>query len=212
MIQNKRSFFTNKDVQRRVLHVAGGLFVGYYVIPDPLLYSFSKQWILFIIGLIVLFIEIYRQKTKKPTCLEPLLREYEESRPASFSYFAIGSVLLLYVFPQYITIPCILSTAICDPLIGIMKQKNKRKIGYIIGFFVSFIFFSITWLTTTVWILCTASLIGSSGISIAEYIANPILDDDFLMQVLPALFLSVLSYILLRFSLMLPNQLIYALW
>lgn len=204
--------FKKRTVQRRLLHLAGSLFIIYYFIPEKIVYTISKQWILLIIGLLVLIIEVHRQKTKKTHPLDPLLRDYENKRPASFSYFAIGSIILIYFFPQYITIPCILSTALCDPLIGILKQKNKKIIGYFIGFCISFIIFIGSWITTKHWISLFASGLGAGTLIIAEHSSNAVVDDDFLMQILPAITLFLFSYLLSNISLPLPNQLIYALW
>lgn len=203
--------FMKRIVQRRVLHLAGSLFIGYYFIPEQIIYNISKQWILFAIGLLVLTIEVHRQKTKKAHALDPLLREYENNRPASFSYFAIGSIILLSFFPQYITIPCILSTAICDPFIGILKQKNKKIFGYFIGFSISYLIFMGSWVPTKYWISLFASGIGAGTLILAEYGSNALLDDDFLMQLLPAIFLFLFSYLLSNTGLALPTQLIYPL-
>lgn len=212
MTKQSSIMFKKRTVQRRILHLAGSLFIGYYFIPDQIIYNINKQWILFAIGFLILIIEIHRQHTKKAHALDPLLRDYENNRPASFSYFAIGSIILLSFFPQYITIPCILSTAICDPIIGILKQSNKKFIGYVIGFSISFIIFISSWFSTNIEIWILASFLAAGTLIFAEYSSNSLIDDDFLMQILPAIILFLFSYLLSNIGLSLPNQLIYALW
>jgi len=200
----------SKSLQRRGLHIAGSIFIGYYFLPSLLPYNIPRTIILYAIIPLVIGIELYRWNNREHQ-LNNLLRDYEKSRPASFSYFAIGSIILLLYFPQYISIPCILSTAFCDPIIGITKQKNKQFIGYLTGFFLSSILFNLAWNSTTMTISLTAAMIGASSSMIAEYKSSFYIDDDFLMQLLPAILLIIFAYVLTTFSLPLPSQLISSL-
>jgi dolichol kinase len=199
-------------LKRRVLHIAGILFVGYYVLPETLAFSLNRRLILLLVFFLATIIEIYRRHTKNNLPIDPLLREYENHRPASFFYFTTGSIILLYLLPQYISIPCILSTAICDPIIGELKQKNKKLLGYLIGFFVGSIIFYLAWLSSEFPIALSASIIASITLIFAEYVAHPMLDDDLLMQIIPAILLFVYSSILTAQSIGLPGQLIYPFW
>lgn len=210
-LNNKKpSIRTNKSVQRRGLHIAGSIFIGYYFLPTLLPYHLPRTIILYAIIPLIIGIEFSRYNVHEHR-LHTLLRDYEKSRPASFSYFAIGSILLLLYFPQFISIPCILSTAICDPIIGICKQKNKRFIGYLTGFVLSCSFFILAWSSTTTWISLTAAIIGASSSMIAEYKSSFYIDDDFLMQILPAIILVIFTFILTTFSLPVPDHLISSL-
>jgi hypothetical protein len=212
MIKNKLVIFENKIIQRRILHISGSLFVGYYFIPETLLASIDKQWILFGILLLTLSIELYRQNTNHSPKINVLLRNYEHNRPASYFYFVMGSILLLVFFPQYISIPCILSASLCDPLIGEMRRRNNEYVGFSAGFFICFSFFMISWKTSSFWIALIASIIGASSLIYAEYASNSLIDDDLLMQILPATLLFLLTQILLFTSASLPTQLIYPFW
>ncbi|MBS3748728.1 MAG: hypothetical protein KGY65_06275 [Candidatus Thermoplasmatota archaeon] len=210
-IHKKLAFtFKNKSVQRRGLHIAGGIFIGYYFLPPFLPYDIPRTIILYAIIPLVISIELYRWNVREHR-LRHLLRDYEKSRPASFSYFAVGSIILLLYFPQYISIPCILSAAICDPIIGITKQKNKQFIGYLTGFLLSSILFILAWNSTTPSIGLTAAMIGASTSMISEYKSSFYIDDDFLMQILPAIVLFIFAYVLKTCSLPLPAQLISSL-
>lgn len=199
-------------LKRRILHIGGSLFVGYYFLPETLSFTLPRQLILLMIFFLATGIEIYRRYTKNHLPLDPLLREYEHHRPASFFYFTMGSVLLLYLFPQYISIPCILSTAICDPIIGELKQKNKKLLGYFSGLFVGILIFFFTWSTSNIFISLSASFIGGVTLISAEYIARPMFDDDLLMQIIPAIFLFFYSSLLTAQSIGLPAQIIYPFW
>ncbi len=200
------------SVQRRLLHFAGSLFLSYYLIPEFLPYSINKTWILILILLLVGSIELYRSHSYKIHKIEPLLREYEQIRPASYGYFSLGAIILLAYFPQYIAIPCILSAAICDPLIGILKQKRRKKVGFILGFFISFIFFYFCWQDTSIWISFVASILGASMVIFAEQASTVWLDDDLLMQIIPGIVLFFFLMIIEKFSILPPTDIIYAFW
>jgi dolichol kinase len=200
----------NKSIQRRILHIAGALFVGYYFLPHSLPFNIPRTIVLYAIIPLVLAIELYRWNVHEHR-LNGLLRDYEHSRPASFSYFAIASILLLLFFPQYISIPCILSTAFCDPIIGEFKQKNKRIIGYLLGFIISILFFILAWSSTKPEIMITAALIGAGSTMISEHKSSFYIDDDFLMQLVPAVLLLLFTFLLTTLSFPLPDQLISSL-
>ena len=200
------------SIQRRLLHFAGSLFITYYFIPDFLPYAIHKTWILIVILLLVGSIEWYRTYSNKIHKIDPLLREYERIRPASYSYFSLGAIILLAYFPQYIAIPSILSAAICDPIIGIMKQQNKKRFGFMIGFFISFLFFYFCWQGTIFWITIIASLLGAASVIFAEQASNLWVDDDLLMQIIPAIVLFFFLMIIEKISVILPTDIIYAFW
>jgi len=210
--KDKRRFTSqrNKSLQRRILHMAGAIFIGYYFLPRSLPFNIPRTIVLYAIIPVVLAIELYRWNVREHR-LNDLLREYEHSRPASFSYFAIGSILLLLFFPQYISIPCILSTAFCDPIIGEFKQKNKRFIGYLLGFIISILFFILAWSSTKPWITISAAFIGAGSSMISEHKSTFYIDDDLLMQLVPALLLLLFTFLLTTLSFQLPDQLISSL-
>ena len=199
-----------KSFQRRLLHVAGSFFLLYYPLPSFLPYHIHKIWILILILLMVASIEFYRFHSKRMNHLDPLLREYEHIRPASYSYFALGSILLLAYFPQYIAIPCILTAAVCDPLIGIMKQLKRKNTGYAIAFLFAFIFFYFFWFDSLFLITIIASFIGASTAIFAEYSSTLWVDDDLLMQLIPAIELYFFVFILERIFVIVQTVLVYA--
>lgn len=205
-------FLKDRTIQRRLLHVAGSSFIGYYFIPRILPYGLDKTWLLVGILSCVGILEIYRWFSKQSLSLSELLRSYEEKRPASYGYFTLGSVVLLGFFPQFITIPCILSAAVCDPIIGFLRQKNSSTHGFLIAFIISFSFFFLAWKITQVWIAILASFLGAITVLFAEHKSTLWLDDDFLMQIVPAMVLSLFTILIKISNLSLPEKLIYALW
>jgi len=120
------------------------------------------------------------------------LRIYEEKRPASYVYFGVALCILLVFFPQQIAIPCILCACFSDPIIGEIRYRLGKKKAYVIGFFVCMFFFLITWYTADIPILLLASLLGASAAVIGEAKKFWLIDDDFMIQILPAIILLLL--------------------
>jgi hypothetical protein len=211
---NERLVHTHNQysIQRRLFHFAGSVFIGFYFIPEFLPYSIHKTWILVLILLLVGSIELYRSYSCKMHKIEPLLRDYERIRPASYGYFCLGAIILLAYFPQFIAIPCILSAGICDPIIGIMKQKNRKRVGLIIGFLLSFLFFYICWQDMIFWISILAAFFGAITVIFAEQASTLWVDDDLLMQITPGIILFIFVISIEKFSFLPPTDIIYAFW
>jgi dolichol kinase len=68
------------------------------------------------------------------------LREHERHRVASYLWFTSGAVLLIAVFPQQIAVPCILAAAIGDPVIG-ETRRFRRRFAFSLGFLSCFLIF-----------------------------------------------------------------------
>ena len=137
------------------------------------------------------------------------LRGYEKGRPASYLYFGIGLLLLLVLFPQQIAIPCILCASFTDPLIGESRYYLGKKRAYALGFVVSMFFFLLTWYRAEWWVMLMVALLGASGAVIGEAKKLKLIDDDFMIQILPAILLTcVWQALLLTGNNILPAPLI----
>ena len=62
--------------------------------------------------------------------------------------------------------------------------KNTALLG---GFLISFLFFGIIWIQTSITIIIPVATIGALSTIIAEHYAGFWIDDDFFMQILPAI-------------------------
>ncbi len=181
---------------RRVFHAFGTIFLIYYLIPsDPI---FSHLKLLTVIGILLtaILLEILRlQKKIKQTHFFGL-RTYETRRPASYVYFGVGTLLLLLFFPQQIAIPCILCACLADPAIGELRQRLTPLPTTLIGFIICFLFFATTWNTAEPWLIILISTSGATAAILGETLNKPWLDDDLLIQLLPALCLFIIWQLL----------------
>jgi len=197
---------------RRVFHTFAASFLFYYLLPD-------KEWInlgKIIIPIIIIFamaiIEYRRIKGDLDHQQFFGLRNYEKKRPASYLYFGVAILLLFLLFPQQIAIPCILCASFTDPIIGESRYYLGKKRAYVIGFSVSVFFFLMTWYRTDWWILILVSLLGAIGAVMGEAKKLKLLDDDFMIQMLPAVLLLVMWQGLMTIGIdMLPPPIIYPL-
>jgi len=195
---------------RRAFHTFAASFLFYYLLPD-------EEWmnnIKIVVPIIIVFCMIVIEYRRLRGALDHQrffgLRSYEKKQPASYLYFGIAVVLLFLLFPQQIAIPCILCASFTDPIIGETRYYLGKKKAYTIGFIVSLFFFLMTWYRAEWWILILVSIIGAAGAVIGEAKKLRFIDDDFLIQMIPAVLLLLLWQGLLLLGInLLPPPLIY---
>lgn len=139
--------------------------------------------------MIVIIFDLLRVRNHISFPCDDLLRHYENNRLGSYVYFGIGAMILFLFFPEQISIPCILCASITDPFMGEIRHHYSKKSALLGGFLISFLFFAIIWMHTPINIMIPIASIGSISAVIAEKYAGFWIDDDFLMQMLPAMIL-----------------------
>jgi len=189
---------------RRSAHVFATTFISYYFFPDSGYIGILKRIIVLSLLIIFIVFDIARLKRKRYRLTG--LRDYEENRIGSYVYFGIGTSILLLLFPQQIAIPCIVSAALADPVAGELRRINL-KLSYLIVFMLSFFIFYSTWLTSPYAILI--SVISSLSLTLSELKKFRYLDDDLLMQIVPAL--TILIFYLVLGKEIMPREIIFPL-
>ena len=194
---------------RRAFHTFAASFLVYYLIPDNGWIGAVKIIVPTGIVACIAIIDYGRIHGEFDHQRFFGLRGYEKGRPASYLYFGIGLLLLVVLFPQQIAIPCILCASFTDPLIGESRYHLGKKQAYALGFIVSMFFFLLTWYRAEWWVMLMVSLLGASGAVIGEAKKLKLIDDDFMIQILPALLLTcVWQALLLTGNNILPAPLI----
>lgn len=195
---------------RRVFHTFAASFLFYYLLPDEEWINFLKILLPIIIIVCMIIIEYKRIRGSLNHQRFFGLRTYEKKRPASYLYFGIAVLLLFLLFPQQIVIPCILCASFTDPIIGESRYYLGKKRAYIIGFIISMFLFLMIWYHTDWWILILVSLLGATGAVIGEAKKFQFIDDDFMIQILPAILLLMTWQGLLTIGIdILPPPMIY---
>lgn len=194
---------------RRTFHAFGASFLFYYILPDVYWVNILKFWVPPLIVLFVVFLEVLRLSGKISSNHFFGLRMYEEKRIGSYVFFAVAILILLRFFPQQIAIPCILCATLGDPIIGEIRRRFSTNYVYIIGFFVCMYFFIITWFKSDVLLIILVSVIGGLGAIIGETKKFWWLDDDFMIQMIPAVLLLIIWISIPYIGLSYPGEIIY---
>jgi len=185
-------------VVRRIVHMLLALAPVYYLFPVELTPFGVRRWVLLVafIGTIIAF-EIVRL-ARGITFLG--LRPHEKNQIASFVWAAAGIVLTLWLFPQEIASAAIIGMALVDPLMGELRRSGAKdhttvSVSALAYFAISFSVLFAVGPFEVFGCLALAS-IGTLLAVPSEWFEIPFVDDDFLMPVIPALGMTVLSLLL----------------
>jgi len=193
---------------RRVFHVFGASFLIYYLLPNVEWINLLKIFIVIVIVCFAIILEVLRISGKISSNYFLGLRMYEKNRVGSYLFFGIGSLTLLLFFPQQIAVPCILCASISDPVMGEIRYRFSKRKAVVFGFLLCPFFFIFTWYTVDLYLLILVSIVGASAAILGESSKFLWLDDDFLIQILPAVSLYVIWLCIPLLGLNYPNLII----
>jgi dolichol kinase len=193
---------------RRVFHVFGASFLFYYLLPDVDWIKLLKLWVPPAIVIFAVTLEFLRLKGFISSDHFFGLRMYEKNRVGSYVFFAVGILILLWVFPQPIAVPCILCACISDPFMGEIRHRFNKKYVYILGFTICFFFFMISWYKAGWFLMILASVVGAYGAVVGETKKFWWLDDDFMIQMVPAFLLLIIWFLIDYLGYKLPGDII----
>ncbi|MCI4331646.1 MAG: hypothetical protein L3K19_07370 [Thermoplasmata archaeon] len=114
-------------VWRRCLHVLGVAVLLYYLLPVRLTpWLTTEEVLLAALGLVVVL-----EAARHAIGVElPTIREHEQHRIASYTWFAVGLVAAVLLFPKPVAVAAVLGTALVDPLIGELRLTETRRRWY----------------------------------------------------------------------------------
>lgn len=212
---------------RRVFHLLFALVIVYYLFPDTLFGIPIYIYLVIIIFIVPLCIETYRLNKG---FLFTGLHEHEKNHVASYLWFTSGSTFLIIFFPQQIAAPCIVATALGDPIIGLTKPYRRRfmvsitflicltvfilfKYEILLAFFAAAVAFIAESFEFKIRMRLRPNLFWSRSkkrLSNYRKFFNFLFrtDDDFIMQLLPAV---VLFIVFLIFPNLMPPKLLHPL-
>jgi dolichol kinase len=108
---------------RRFLHIIWGTVVLYYIFPPVVLNT--PTWIVVFVSMILWPLEVEFIRLRHGILLFGM-REHERHHVASYAWFMWGAALLLLLTPQQIAVPCIITTALVDPMISATRGWRRR--------------------------------------------------------------------------------------
>jgi len=194
---------------RRAFHAFGASFLFYYILPDVDWINILKLWVPPLIVLFVIILEVLRLSGRISSNHFFGLRMYEKKRIGSYVFFAVAILILLRFFPQQIAIPCILCATLGDPIIGEIRKRFNKSYVYLFGFLICMYFFIITWFKADILLILVASIVGAFGAIVGETKKFWWLDDDFMIQMIPALLLLIIWISIPYFGFSYPGEIIF---
>ena len=194
---------------RRIFHTFSASFILYYMLPDIYWINLLKIWIPVAILIFIFILEYLRINGKVNSNHFFGLRMYEKKRISSYLFFGIAVFILLLFFPQQIAIPCILCASIADPVMGEVRHRFGEKKVYVVGFLICIIFFFLAWNKAEFWFGLLVSIIGAIGAVLGETRKLKWLDDDFMIQMIPAILLLIIWFFAGYIGLVLPDPVIH---
>jgi dolichol kinase len=212
-IQNTKKKINSLDFDahwyRRAFHAFGASFLLYYMLPDVDWINLLKFWVPPAIVVFAVILEVLRLKGKISGDHFFGLRMYEQNRVGSYVFFAVAILILLRFFPQQIAIPCILCACLADPVMGEVRHRFGMKHVYIFGFLLCMFFFMIAWYKADIRLMLIVSIVGAVGAILGETKKFWWLDDDFMIQMVPAVLLLIIWIGAPYFGFNLPDPIIY---
>jgi len=182
----------NAHWYRRVFHAFGACFLFYYMLPDVDWINLLKFWVPPLIIVFAVILEVLRLKGVISGDHFFGLRMYEKNRVGSYLFFGLAVLILLRFFPQQIAIPCILCGCLADPVMGEVRYHFGKVRVYLVGFLLCMVFFMVSWYKADLWIVFLVSIVGAGGAVLGEVKKFWWLDDDFMIQIVPAVLLIIL--------------------
>ena len=182
---------------RRLFHLASPVFLLYYWVPETFGSTrITRQALLLLIAGTVLAVDVIRLALRIPVFG---LRKYEAGRPSAYAWGTIGLALGFAFFPWFLVIPVFCGMAWIDPLCAWARRTGRYPWLPTIAHALVFAFLS-TAVQSGLTLLQVAALtaIATPVALLAEYPDIRIVDDDFLMTIVPLIVLQLVLYPITR--------------
>lgn len=176
-------------VSRRIIHVlmAGSLL--FYFVPDPLpLLGIPRAYGALALAGFVTAVEAWRLHAGVRVAL---MRDYEMERPAAYYWLGLGCCIALVFFPPRFAILTILGVCLADPAIGIVRGTSAKRWATAAGFAVWMAAAIVACILLALPVAIGLLVLGAAAAVSVEPIRMPFLDDDFTMNIVPLVLLTV---------------------
>jgi dolichol kinase len=175
---------------RRILHGLGATVLVYFVVPNRFFVIAPKEVILLVLLGLVLVAELLRFTVGLEL---PTVRAYESRRVGGYVYFAVALTIAVLLFPEPIAVAVVLGTAFVDPVAGELRTAAGSRSLYPavpVALYAGLAFASLAIVGRWPWELDALLALTAAALAVAvERPKLPWVDDDFVMTVVPALFL-----------------------
>jgi hypothetical protein len=174
---------------RKAIHLAYPIALVYYWLPPDTYIGVGKEYIVVAVLVALFVIEAIRLVTKFKM---PLIREYERLRIGAYALGSLGIGIALLFFPLPVAAVAVCGMAWVDPLCHSTKESGGYPVVPILVYFDLAVFFFLF----ANYQPFNAILYGAVGAIVAMVSEAPqikMIDDDFIMTVVPLIVLGALS-------------------
>jgi dolichol kinase len=178
------------EIKRRLVHVAGALIPLAYLADAALLSGDLLTWdrvrLLYLVASVAAVgLEFFRLVVGLEWWVyRRLTREYEQTNPAGYALFAIGSAVAALAFEPRIAVPALLALALVDPLSGLLSRRGHRRLKRPSVLAVTFL---TSFALGAAFVPLPAAALGGVAVTVADgvkpSIGGVVLDDNFTIPV-----------------------------
>lgn len=186
------------ELFRRAFHLCAPVFLVYYAVPvDMWGLGLSREQCLLTVLSGVLILEAVRY-AKGIRFFG--LRDYETRHISAYAWAGMGITIAFLFFPMHLVIPVVFGIGWTDPLIGMLRKRSSPLypgLPFLLYAAICACSFAFLGLRDLLHLLLLP-IIGSAAALSSEYPKIAVVDDDFLMQVVPlgAMYLAEYLYFL----------------
>ncbi len=178
------------ETLRRAIHLVYPIALSYYWFPSDSYIGIRKEYVVVAVLVAFFAIEAVRLTTKFKM---PLIREYERTRIGAYALGSLGIGIGLLFFPLPVTAVAVCGMAWIDPICGATKKGGAYPIIPLIVYFdmaAMFFLFANYYPMNSIFYGAVGSLVAIA----AEKPNLKLIDDDFVMIIVPLLVLGALIY------------------
>jgi hypothetical protein len=184
---------TDKGViLRRTIHSLIAFAPLYYLLPVDMPFSPVKRWHLLIAFFVVIM--LFEAVRLRRGIMFLGLRPHETHSIASFAWAAAGITIALWLMPMEIATPVLIGMGLVDPLLGELRRTGARPAVSIPAPLLLYALICVAALLTITEkgsaTILAVSVLGAFLAVGAERLDLPLIDDDFLMIVVPGSLMS----------------------
>ena len=178
------------EIRRRLVHVSGALIPLAYLLDATLLTGTVLTWprvrLLYLLASVaVVALEFFRLVVGLEWWVyRRLTREYEQTNPAGYALYAVGSAIAALAFKPRVAIPALLALALVDPVSGLLSRRGHRRVKrpLVLG-----VTFALSAAIAAAFVPLPATVLGALAVTVADgvkpSIGTVVLDDNFTIPV-----------------------------
>lgn len=121
------------EIKRRLVHVSGVLLpLGYLadaVVLSGDILTWERLGVLYLLAsAVAVGLEFFRLVVGLEWWVyRRLTREYEQTNPAGYALFMVGSAIAALAFRPRVALPALLALSLVDPMSGLLSRRSHRR-------------------------------------------------------------------------------------